>query len=90
MPTRPVPTEEPSTSKTTATQSRAQKSSDPPKPSRLQLIDGIENCRTGQWCAILYDGKIYLGIMRRVMDVTKTLWWCSSCKLWDRTGSIGL
>ena len=47
MPTRPVPTEEPSTSNTTATQSRAHKSSDPPKPSRLLLIKDIEGCRTG-------------------------------------------
>ena len=71
MPTRPTPTQEPSTSKTTATQSRAHKSSDPPKPSRLLLIKDIEGCRTGQSRNILYDGKIYPGIMRRVMDVTK-------------------
>ena len=71
MPTRQVPTEEPSTSKTTATQSRAHYSSDPPKPSRLQLIEDIEDCRTGQSRTILYDGKIYPGIMRRVMDLMK-------------------
>ena len=71
MPTRPTTTQEPSTSKTTATQSRTHNSSDPPKPSRLQLIENIEVCRTGQWCTILYDGTIYPGIMRRVMDVTK-------------------
>ena len=71
MPTRPVPIEEPSTSKITATQSRAHKSSDPPKPSRLQLIEDIEDRRTGQRCVILYIDKIYPGIMRRVMDGTK-------------------
>ena len=68
MPTRPVSTEEPSISKTTATQSRAHNSSDPPKPSRLQLIEDIEDSRTGQWRANLYDG-----IMRRVMDMTKNI-----------------
>ena len=73
MPTRPVPIEEPSTSIITATQSRAHKSSDPPKPSRLQLIEDIEDCRTGQRCVILYVDKIYPGIMRRVMDGTKKL-----------------
>ncbi|KAI0226504.1 hypothetical protein LSAT2_022968 [Lamellibrachia satsuma] len=46
-PTRPTPTQEPSTSKTTATQSRAHNCSDPPKYSRLQLIKDIEGCRTG-------------------------------------------
>ena len=71
MPTRPTPTQEPSTSKTTATQSRAHNSSNPPNPSRLQLIKDIEGCRTGQWCTILYDGRIYPGIMPRVLDVTK-------------------
>ena len=68
MPTRPTSTQEPSTSKT---QSRTHSSSDRPKPSQLQLIKDIEGCRTGQWCTILHDGKIYPGIMRRVMDVTK-------------------
>ena len=71
MPTRPTPTQEPSTSKTTASQSRAHNSSDPTKPCRLQLIKEIEGCKTGQWCTVLYDGKIYPGIMRRVMDITK-------------------
>ena len=42
----------PSTYKTTPTQSRAHNSSDPPKPSRLQLIKDAEGCRTGQWCTI--------------------------------------
>ena len=71
MPTRPTPTQESSTSKTTATQSRAHNSSDPSKPCRLQLIKDIEGCRTGQRCTVLYDGKIYPYIMRRVMDITK-------------------
>ena len=90
MPTRPTPTQEPSTSKTTASQSRAHNSSDPTKPCRLQLIKEIEGCRTGQWCTVLYDGKIYPGIIRRVLDITKKLCRCSACKLWDRTGSDGL
>ena len=68
---RPTLTQEPSTYKTTATQSRAHNSSDPPKLTRLQLISDIEGCKTGQWCTILYDGKTFPGIMRRVMDVTK-------------------
>ena len=71
MSTRPTPTQEPSTSKTTATKSRAHNSSDPTKPCRLQLIKDMESCRTGQWCTVLYDGKIYPGIMRRLMDITK-------------------
>ena len=71
MPTRPTPTQEPSTSKTTATQSRAHNSSDPTKPCRLQLINDMEGCRTGQRCTVLCDGKIYPDIMRRVMDITK-------------------
>ena len=73
MPTRPTPTRETSISKTTATQSRAHNSSDPPKPRQLQLVKDIEGCRTGQYCTILYDGKIYPGIMQRVMDVTKEI-----------------
>ena len=70
-PTRPTSTQEPSTSKTTATKSRAHNSSDPPKPSRLQLFRDIVGCRMGQLCAILYNGKIYPGIMRQVMDVSE-------------------
>ena len=67
MSTSPAPTQEPNTFNTTATQSRAHSSSNPPKSSRLQLIKDIEGCRTGQWCATLYDGKIYPGVMRRVI-----------------------
>ena len=73
MPTRPAPTRETCTSKTTATQSRAHNISDPPKSRQLQLVKDIEGCRTGQYCTILYDGKIYPGIMQRVMDVTKEI-----------------
>ena len=71
MPTRATPTQEPNTSKTTATQLRAHNNSVPSKLRRLQLIKDIEGCRTGQWCTMLYDGKIYPDIMRRVMGVTK-------------------
>ena len=67
MSTSPAATQEPNTFNTTATQSRAHSSSNPPKSSRLQLIKDIEGCRTGQWCATFYDGKIYPGVMRRVI-----------------------